>query len=1257
MFVLFVWTSLLVFGQTAHPQFRDQSWRIQERVVEFNLDETSPVGTELGSVAAPLNPSKSMGREFVSISELHYRLGAPSSLFVVNEQTGVLSTRAAIDAEELCVKAREQDAANTNSDQDSEYSQTPSRVDSIEKSIFDRLTCSQDGHLIARVDVNALLPDASLLVVHRVAVHIHDLNDNGPKFDQLRWHRRLKEILYRKGRRLELPKAQDADLLAEHRRILYRLQNMNNTELIDTGVVPFRLEVNPNGQPILVLTEDLDAETTRRHRFVLVAYSPSPIRITSTAFAQKITSVSKMSKLAPIGSTVSEARLEIDIEVADMNDNEPRFDSSSYNTSVPEDAPLDTVIYQLVAHDPDSTAQLTYRMGMTMETGGLNSTFVVDSDGRVRLRSALNYELRHTYKLPVEVTDGEFGAQSVLHVHVLDVNDEAPSFEINPKVLQVEENVSPGKLIGRVRVYDTDGKSVNGEVRCFEPAYLKRQQAVIFNPDPGVNPSSDVYDLTTRLVLDREAIDEPSPKQLFVYLICVDGYEMPGSLSSPRFNPQHTSTMTATLIVRDDNDHSPVFNQTTYHASMRENNLIGEKIIQIQATDEDEGDNAHITYALLDKANFKVDSLTGWITANVVFDRETRDSYEVVVVAMDQGKPRLSTSVLLNITILDVNDHAPVLPYEGEMSLFHREHISTGRVEQRNIFAVQENEPQGTYLGNVLASDNDLGLNSELVFELLDDSVTEYHKRFKLSDRGLLHTAASLDREEKDHYRLAIRVSDKAETNPLTTTGAIDVIVQDVNDNSPRFVFPTGLLSPAGRILPNTSARDETFTRAFLSDYVSKGNSPQPTIHLSMSEEPGHVVTKLKAEDLDAGVNGHVMYYMDELASPHIIGPHTGKPLLKIDLEQGSVILQRFMSSNDLGMWFFHVRAVDNGQPTARADSKVLALLIVDQPVGEVYAKSSHSSNYYPINGTSYAFRLWSFGGPRNTIMVSLLASISGLLAAILIIAIACVLHSKRRRAACCRARRRRRTNFSSVNGLNAENHVTLASNSARNGTNGSFIHQDLGHVMEPNGTNYTGPSGGINLSVLLEDWQPSRSVNGGGGNGFAHAYPHYQAVEFPGGSVFCTNESHQSQNFPQHAMDHSWRQSILLSKESGIDEQPTSDSGRGGSEEEEQANSYWRKHIDNPIVRLPNVNAMNSGELEQTSDWPGKPITIECVRPHPNDTTIHDSSPYSVHKDTWNTRRTIQDEDPKHRLRCTYKQYQQTQEFCSFGNESAQCI
>lgn len=110
---------MFIFGQTANSQFRDHPWRIQERAVQFNLEENVPVGTELGSVAVPVNPSKSMGREFTGVPELHYKLGAPSTLFTVNDQTGVLSTREPVDAEELCVKAREQDTTNVKWDQNS----------------------------------------------------------------------------------------------------------------------------------------------------------------------------------------------------------------------------------------------------------------------------------------------------------------------------------------------------------------------------------------------------------------------------------------------------------------------------------------------------------------------------------------------------------------------------------------------------------------------------------------------------------------------------------------------------------------------------------------------------------------------------------------------------------------------------------------------------------------------------------------------------------------------------------------------------------------------------------------------------------------------------------------------------------------------------------------------------------------------------------------------------------------------------------
>ncbi|VUZ50035.1 unnamed protein product, partial [Hymenolepis diminuta] len=85
-----------------------------------------------------------------------------------------------------------------------------------------------------------------------------------------------------------------------------------------------------------------------------------------------------------------------------------------------------------------------------------------------------------------------------------------------------------------------------------------------------------------------------------------------------------TSTLTATLTIRDINDNPPMFQQPIYHVTLAENNHIGAKIIQVQAHDPDDGENAEITYSLLDRANFHVNPASGWVTATVEFDREKR---------------------------------------------------------------------------------------------------------------------------------------------------------------------------------------------------------------------------------------------------------------------------------------------------------------------------------------------------------------------------------------------------------------------------------------------------------------------------------------------------------------------------------------------------------------------------------------------------------------------------------------------------------
>ncbi|TNN19816.1 Protocadherin gamma-A1 [Schistosoma japonicum] len=1080
--------------------------RIREFSTEYSIDENCRIGTEIGTISTitiPNSVSSSMthssSNEFEQIIALNYKLGSPSTLFSVDERKGLLTTKAAIDAEALCAYATFINPDQSNDGDASDFVlEAGKSKNSRNKTtpIVDQIKCNSSGDLIVQFDVNAVQADGSLRAVHHVIVRIHDLNDNGPKFDQIRWHKRLKEVLYRAGRRIDLPKARDIDILPEHSRINYRLESWQDEgpSSFVPFKSPFKLDISSSGQLGLILTEDLDAETETRHRFVLVAYSPNVIELKNTLNGQL---------------TARESRLEIDIEVADMNDNEPRFSFTVYNISVPENTSAGTVIYELVAHDRDSTSKLTYTMASSLEYQIMSSTFHIESDGHVRLRSSLDYELRHIYSIPVEVTDGEFSARNTLNVQVLDVNDEPPAFELNPKQLVAEENAPAGKLIGRVRIRDPDSPSVNGLVRCSEPPGLVRRQALHFLPDPTVNPTAEVYDLTTRIVLDREDPENPIPGHLIIYLICSDGASGAGGVASDNFDDRVrlTSTMTTTLIIRDVNDHKPIFEKSVYHVSIQENNPIGEKVVQIKAEDLDEGENARITYSLLDRANFKVDSLTGWITPNVIFDRETRDSYQVTAIALDHGKPRLSSSVLINITVLDVNDHSPILAsYEADESLLKTNDLPMGRFGSKNLFIIRENMPVNTYIGNILASDKDEGLNAELRFMLLPDPVYHWHERFKLSTNGSLYTNVELDREEKDHYRLTIIVSDKSPDESLKTTGTIAIIVLDVNDNQPKFVRPQGLLVPnntqlseykrhmnRGVVLYDQPSEDHNYNAAKNNqkysdqEYQSHTSSesilhpetnvqytvPDPVVRLSVYEKPDLVISKLYAEDPDAGENGAVFYLIEEFYDLSVdkIKPN---PLIRVQSETGDLILLRHMAPIDLGFHFFKVTASDRGHPQMKIDQKILPLLVEDKPASGGLGQSSLSSSYYMSNISGLGLDGWGPGSEKNILIITILSVVSGILVAILISAVFCVTKpcsSNRHGNRCVNGRHDRLRNRPPTypGGPDSNNGILM-------NENGAFINgtvEQRGYPLS-NGsqpTTFNRPPGPLNGDLYMDNW------------------------------------------------------------------------------------------------------------------------------------------------------------------------------------------
>ena len=89
------------------------------------------------------------------------------------------------------------------------------------------VTCTPTmGELTVQLDVNALLPDGSLKAIYKITVEIVDVDDNPPRFDNNQvWKRRLQEAVYRRGRKIDLPKALDDDLLPENRIIRYNLEH------------------------------------------------------------------------------------------------------------------------------------------------------------------------------------------------------------------------------------------------------------------------------------------------------------------------------------------------------------------------------------------------------------------------------------------------------------------------------------------------------------------------------------------------------------------------------------------------------------------------------------------------------------------------------------------------------------------------------------------------------------------------------------------------------------------------------------------------------------------------------------------------------------------------------------------------------------------------------------------------------------------------------------------------------------------------
>ncbi|XP_030595525.1 protocadherin alpha-8-like [Archocentrus centrarchus] len=439
-------------------------------------------------------------------------------------------------------------------------------------------------------------------------------------------------------------------------------------------------------------------------------------------------------------------------------------------------------------------------------------------------------------------------------VDVVDINDHSPVFPEYEKMLEISESVLPGARFQLKPSRDLD----SGQFSVQQYKLNHNEHFRLEVRDKGDDGKIPI--LVLQKALDREAARSHS-----LVLTALDGGKPPKS-----------GNMNILVNVLDVNDNTPIFSKDLYSVMLYENAPVGTEVIQVNATDLDDGQNGEVVYSFGNSVSnnlfnlFGIDQSTGKITVKGLIDYEQKDKYEIEIQASDKSFAPLTTENSVIIEIVDVNDNAP----EIELTSFSS--------------SIPEDSRTGTTVALISVDDLDSGLNGKVICSIgkdvpfaLTPSVQE--KMFSLV------TKSPLDREIQSQYELTITAKDAGQPS-LSSEKTISVVVSDVNDNSPEFS-----LSPY------------TF-------YVTEGN------------DPGTSVFSVKASDHDENENARISYSIVRAVSED----NKVTSFLNINSENGEIFALKSFDFETLKTFQFQVVASDSGTPSLSSNVTV-KVFILDQ--------------------------------------------------------------------------------------------------------------------------------------------------------------------------------------------------------------------------------------------------------------------------------------------------------------------------------------
>ncbi|NXL30986.1 CADN protein, partial [Glaucidium brasilianum] len=630
---------------------------------------------------------------------------------------------------------------------------------------------------------------------------------------------------------------------------------------------------------------------------------------------------------------------EVLVVITDMNDCAPEFHQLIYSkVGVPETVTMTTALLQVTATDCDSkeNAEILYYT--------LSQDFSITSHGTIFPARQLDYERpNHLYEFIIMAVDkGEEPktGTATVRVHVSNVNDEAPEFSQTIYRSFVSEDAGPNTLIATVNAVDPDGDGVTYDILS------------------GNQKGNFVIDPKKGLVRLRSS---PFPRlQGTEYVLNVTATD-DNSSGGP-----HSLTSTAQVVVKIDdvNNNKPVFQKCQCyqeHASVLENQPSGTVVLQVEATDADEGDNGIVKYGLMHRGDvlpaFSIHPDTGVLTTVQVFDREKQREYPITVTATDQAAEPLIGICQINIIILDQNDNDPRFE-NTHYEYFLREDTRVGtsflRVAARDddyssnaaiTYSIASEEPNYLQINPTMGwvfVNQPISERSSIIREII---ATDGGNRSSKVELAVIITRAKNQplQWERDSYEVVIPENTTRDTSILTikatsplgdphvTYNLEEGLVRETN-MPVRFYLTPNRHDGSASILVAEPLDYET-TKNFLLRVRAQSVAAVPlaafaTVYINLTDVNDNVpfftssiyettvtegaglgtfVIQVSATDLDLGQNGEIIYSLLHDSDRDYTYFH-------LDSQTGSIYTASVFDREKKGSYFLEVKSVDGSE-------------------------------------------------------------------------------------------------------------------------------------------------------------------------------------------------------------------------------------------------------------------------------------------------------------------------------------------------------